>query len=246
MLLNVEELQINYRKLDKEIHDFWKENYFSKGKYSGYGGDIYNLIKPKNYDDFYVRQQDFALKNKDMPISKRGLLYNEIEDLALKLKNFCEKQNNELNFDLKSYIDYIVYINYIQTFNGKESEQKIVNWILNHGIDAELTNHKFDVEYGIDILFDDNKGIQVKSYYFLISNKVSVLRDIKELKYKYKKSINDGIETYYVFFDKGVGKYLSFKNDKILTDYKTLENILNMNIGERKKFLSKIKRIDLP
>ena len=247
MLLNVEKLKQNYDVLDKELHDIWKDSYFSSGKYSGHGGTIYKTIKPENYDDFYIRQQEYAKKNIKLSISDRGLLKNELENLAFHFKNFCEKKNHNLNYDLQNYIDYIMYVNYIQTFDGKEGEKKIVKWLKQHGFNAELTSKIFDDDYGIDIIYDDKNGIQLKSYFFLLSNKKSVLNDIEELKEKYEKALEElDIKTYYVFFDKKMGKYVSFKNNKILTDFKTLKEILDMDLKERKKYLSKLKRIDLP
>lgn len=247
MLLDKIKLQQNYQQLDKFIHDFWKNGYFSKGKYSGYGCDIYKAINPLNYDDFYTRQQEYATQNMALPISKRGLSQYELENLAASLKSFCENKNHNLNYDLQCYIDYITYVNYIQTFDGMEGEKKIVNWLQENGFNAELTNRELDSNYGIDILFGNQKGIQLKSYFFLLSNKESVLDDIEDLKVKYQKAIDDlGIKTYYVFFDKKVGKYISFKEDKILTDFETLNAVLNMDLNERKKHLSTLKRKNLP
>ena len=247
MLLNVEQLRQNYKTLDKHIRDFWKNEYFSKGEYSGYGGDIYKTIQPLNYDDFYIRQQEYAINNINLPIAKRGLIKYELDNLASQLKTFCEKKNKHLNYNLQYYIDYITYVNYIQTFDGKEGEKNIVNWLNKNGFDAELTNKSIDSNYGIDIIYNKINGIQLKSHLFLLSNKQSVLNDIKDLKEKYFKSIKKlGIKTYYAFFDKKEQKYISFKNNKILTDFDTLKKVLDMNIIERKKYIAKLKRIDLP
>lgn len=246
MILNVEKLRKNYKTLDKHIRDIWKNEYFSKGKYSGYGGDIYKLIQPINYDDFYIRQQEYAVNNIHIPIAKRGLTKDELINLASQLKTFCEKKINDLHYKLQNYIDYITYVNYIQTFDGKKGELNIVNWLNTHGFNAELTNKTIDSNYGIDIIYNKIYGIQLKSHLFLISNKQSVLNDIKDLKEKYKKALNElNVNTFYAFFDKNENKFISFKNNKILTDFNTIKKVLDMNINERKKYISKLKRMNL-
>lgn len=244
-MLNVKEIENDYKILDKYIHDIWKDNDFSSGRRSGFGNVIYKKIKPSSIDDFFERQQEYANLNKKEPIYYRGLTLSELEELASKLKLFSEykKPFLKLKFSEKEYINYILYVNYIQTFNGKKGEENIIKFLKNKNIPAELADDELDSKYGIDILFDNDKGIQLKSSRFLISNKKSVITDIHDLKKKYHKSLKEkGIKTFYIFYDKQTNSYLTFENDKILTEYNVISKILDMNIIERKKYIKNIKK----
>jgi hypothetical protein len=245
MGLNITNITNDYKKLNKKIHNVWKK-YFSNGNISGFGGIIFNNIQPTSIDDFYEKQQKYANKNIKLKKRERGLTYDEIIELAYELKEKCESSLLIEKFDIEYYINYIIYVNYIQTFNGKIGEIKVKDALKNLGYDVRLSNNKEDNNYGLDVIFGKNgklnNGIQLKHFTFLLSNEESVLEDINELKEKYYKSINDlGIETYYLFYNKFKSGYYCFENDKCLISFNDLnEKILNKKINERKEYLNKL------
>lgn len=246
MKLDIANITKDYKLLDKYIHDIWKR-YFSDGNKSGFGGIIFGKIKPTTIDEFYENQQKYAYNNIKLKIRERGLTYEELIELAYELKEKCESHLLEKKYNIEYYINYIIYVNYIQTFNGKIGEKRVYDSLIKLGYDVKLSNSKEDNYYGLDIIFGKNgllnNAIQLKHFTFLLSNKESVLEDIKELKEKYYKSKKElGIETFYLFYNKFKCGYYCFENDKCLISFNDLnEKILNKNLNERKEYLNKLK-----
>lgn len=236
-----------HEKLDRYIHDIWKDNYFSSPKYSGHGGKIFKLFNPHSIDEFYDNHIKYVYENTDKPISERGLTREEMLSLATQLKNKSEKNVKDIPiFDVRDYANYIFYINYFQTFNGKIGELNLVDALNKKGLNARLSSAEEDSKYKVDVFFSkDNKeyGVQLKSHTFLLSNRPSVMKDIDELIMMYNKLKDENnIIMYYTFYDKNNNGYIFFEKDTSLTTFETLSKILAMNISERREFIKKFKR----
>jgi hypothetical protein len=217
------------------INLVWKGNDKIKGlcvaSKSGHGSNLFDKLQPNSYKDFYLKLCDYAKQNKHtLPIYHRGILYDELLNLANEFKTTVESLNKSIIFNIKDYIDYIIYVNIIQTFDGHINEIMLVNYINNNWYkDAHKVSGVLDSKYGIDILYrNDSRGIQVKNINFFLGKKQSNINDrlnIEPLKDEVKNKFN--IDMYYAIFDRKSGKYLKSSNQTPIFSFQEFKDLLD-------------------
>lgn len=220
-----------------EINLVWKGNNTIKGlciaSKSGHGSNLFDKLEPTSYIDFYDKLIKYSIDNSDkLSIYDRGLLYEELVNLANEFKNGVESLNNNIKFELCDYIDYIMYVNIIQTFDGHINEVMLVNYIKSKWYnDVHKVNGVLDSKYGIDILYrNDTRGIQVKSINFFFGNKSSLINDRKNLiKLSYEVKDKFNIDMYYAIYDRMEKKYLLSSNGTPIFSFNEFKEILENN-----------------
>jgi hypothetical protein len=237
-VFNEERIKIAFEKLNKYdiINLVWKGDNTVRGlckaSKTGHGSNLFNKLTPESYMDFYEKLINYANNNKDtLSIYNRGLTLEELYNVANEFKTTVEIKENVI-FPLIDYVDYIMYVNVIQTFDGHINEVMLVNYINNNWYkDAHRATGELDSKYGIDILYRNNtRGIQVKSIRFFYGNKTSVVNDrnnIKPLKDEVKQKFN--IDMYYAIFDRENNKYLISSNNTPIFSFEEFISILNSN-----------------
>jgi hypothetical protein len=237
-VFNEERIKIAFEKLNKYdiINLVWKGDNTVRGlckaSKTGHGSNLFNKLTPESYMDFYEKLINYANNNKDtLSIYNRGLTLEELYNVANEFKTTVEIKENVI-FPLIDYVDYIMYVNVIQTFDGHINEVMLVNYINNNWYkDAHRATGELDSKYGIDILYRNNtRGIQVKSIRFFYGNKTSVVNDrnnIKPLKDEVKQKFN--IDMYYAIFDRENNKYLISSNNTPIFSFEEFITILNSN-----------------
>jgi hypothetical protein len=242
-----ERIKENFNKLNKIdiVNLIWKGNNeipgLCKASKTGHGSNLFNKLEPKNYIDFYNNLLKYANDNKDvLSVYDRGLTMPELYLIAKEFKTKAEADGNVF-FPLDNYVDYIVYVNVIQTFDGHINEVMLVDYINKYWYkDAHRVTGELDSKYGIDILYkNDTRGIQVKSIRFFYGNKSSVVNDrnnILPLKNEVKTKF--GIDMKYAIFDRSCNKFLVSSNGTPVFSYEEFNSVLKSDNPylELKKF----------
>jgi hypothetical protein len=235
-IFNEVRLKENFTVMNKHnvVNLVWKGDDNVKGlckaSKSGHGSNLFDKLLPLSYEDFYVKLMSYASSNENkMSIYNRGLTISEMFDLAKEFKANVELIDNSIIFSIEKYVDYIAYVNIIQTFDGHINEVLLVNYIQNNYYkDAHKANGELDSKYGVDILYKNNtRGIQVKSINFFFGNKQSVINDrnaIEPLKNEVKKKF--GIEMFYAIFDRKNNKYLQSSNGTPVFNFDEFKHLL--------------------
>ena len=219
---NIKRITDNFNYLNQfdEVNLIWKGDDkidgLCKPSKTGHGSTLFDKLQPINYHDFYFKLTEYANNNKtSLRTYERGLTQEEFIKVGLEFKSSVEKLNPNLKFLLTAYLDYIAYVNVIQTFNGHINEVMLVKYLQNNGYaDAHKVSGILDSRYGVDILYDnDTKGIQVKAITFFLGKKTSVINDrklITPLKEEVLQKFN--IQMEYAIFDRNNNKYLQNHN----------------------------------
>lgn len=216
------------------INLVWKGNMKVKGlckaSKTGHGSNLFDKLEPVSYLDFYTKLQTYALQNEHvLPIYDRGLTLSEYHSLAIEFKTNVEHIDKTLCFTLDNYIDYIMYVNVIQTFDGHINEVMLVDYInQNWYKDAHRVTGELDSKYGVDILYrNDTRGIQVKSLKFFFGNKASVINDrndILPLKNTVKTLFN--IDMKYAIYNREMKQYLVSSNGTPVFSFEEFYSLL--------------------
>ena len=215
----------------------WKGNDKIKGlckaSKSGHGSTIFDKLNPISYEDFYQKLVIYTEQNKyTLDVYQRGLTYEELISLAQEFEENVKLLNPKISFTLENYMDYIMYVNIIQTFDGHINEVNLVNYINKYWYkDAHKASGELDSKYGIDILYKNNtRGIQVKSINFFLGNKSSTINDRKQiepLKNKVKEKF--GIDMKYAIYDRKCKQYLISSNNTPIFSFEEFNELLNAN-----------------
>ena len=216
------------------INLVWKGNDKVKGlckaSKTGHGSNLFDKLQPTSYSDFYIKLSEYALQNeKTMTIYDRGLTLKETYDLGKEFKSKVEYYDKKIRFTLLNYVDYIIYVNTIQTFDGHINEVMLVDYInKNWYKDAHRVIGELDSKYGVDILYrNDTRGIQVKSLKFFFGNKASTINDRKNilpLKDEVKKTFN--IDMKYAIYNRDEKKYVISSNGTPVFSFEEFYSLL--------------------
>jgi hypothetical protein len=200
---------------------------------TGNGSLLFDVLKPISYEDFYEKLCEYSKLNKNkLNIYERGLTFEELTKLAKCFKNKVEKHDNKIVFTIENYIDYILYVNVIQTFDGHVKEIILINYIKKYWYsDAHRSTGKLDSKYGIDILYRNNsRGIQLKSIKFFLGKKSSVISDRKNilpLKNEVLEKFN--IDMKYAIYDSSCNSYLISSNGTPIFSFEEFYYLLESN-----------------
>ena len=216
------------------INLVWKGNNKVKGlckaSNTGHGSNLFDKLQPISYIDFYNKLSEYAIQNEStMTIYDRGMTLKEVYNLAKNFKAIVEHHDKKIRFTLLNYVDYIIYVNVIQTFDGHINEIMLVNYInQNWYKDAHRVTGDLDSKYGVDILYrDDTRGIQVKSLNFFFGNKSSLINDRKAilpLKEEVKKTFN--IDMKYAIYNRDEKKYVVSSNGTPVFSFEEFYSLL--------------------
>lgn len=225
------------------------KNNCSYSNYIGNCTNLYRLLKPVNYIDFYNKQQSYAEKNKNsLSITDRGPTCDEFVFLAQKYKRLVEEKTN-LNYDLETYFQCLLCHVFIETFIGQHKETLIKNYIKRKGFELKEIEGKKDAKYHIDIVVKNksNDGyfcIQVKPISFFLSKYEDTQYDrIEHIITHLSLYRKYNIPTYYIIYkineQTSEFKFLTQENGKLLFQTKDLFEFNEKDI----KSTLKVKKI---
>ena len=223
-----------FNKLNKydTINLVWKRG-LCKAARTGHGSNLFDLLEPESHIDFFNKLINYASQNiKTKTIYNRGLTVEESCNLAHEFKHNVEELDASIKFPVEDYLDYIIYVNVIQTFDGHINEVMLVNYIKKYYYpDVHKASGELDSKYGIDILYRNNtRGIQVKSINFFLGQKQSTINDrqnIKILKEEVKEKFD--IEMKYAIFDRKTFNYVKNINNTPIFSFDEFQKLLDYN-----------------
>ena len=185
------------------IRQIYKRN-CSYPHFVGNCTDLYYLLKPFDYLDFYYKYIENAERNKHLPIERRGLTYKELYELAEKFQSLVE-ESTEFRYDLSIYFYSLVCHIIVETFNGQKIEEIVMNNVKTMGFNVSKVNGSKDARQGIDIAVSNNDNkfyIQVKPISFFLSKKEDTQQDRISCCRKREKVMEmEGLDTYYMIYE---------------------------------------------
>jgi len=219
LLFNKEECLNSKALLGKNsiISTIWR-NYFAPSNRIGNCTNLYRVLKPESCEDFYNKYIEYGRLHSELPISKKGLSYDELFSLAERYKKIVEEKI-KVNYDVSVYFyDALCHI-IVETWDGQQNERDFIKFLTNLGYKCSKFDGKIDAEYGVDIKVTRGDGrisaIQIKPISFFKSNRSDVQSDRINLCKKYEDAYkNLGFKTYYAIYvkDKATGEITWVKN----------------------------------
>lgn len=199
------------------VSTIW-HNYFAPSNRIGNCTNLYRKLNPTDCNDFYEKYIKYGEEHMELPISKRGLSYDELVSVAERYKKAVEEKTN-LSYDLSVYFyDALCHI-IVETWDGQQNERDFIKFLTNLGYKCSKFDGKIDAKYGVDIKVTRNDGrvsaIQIKPISFFKSNRSDVQTDRINLCIKYEEALkNLQFKTYYAIYvkDKATGDITWVKN----------------------------------
>lgn len=200
------------------ISTIWHD-YFAPSNRIGNCTNLYRKLKPESCEDFYKKYLEYAENNQTLPISQRGLTYDELSSLAERYKKTVEDKTN-LSYEISTYFyDALCHI-IVETWDGQANERDFISYLKGLGYNCSKFDGAVDAKYGVDIKVERGDGrvsaIQIKPISFFKSNRSDVQSDRINLCQKYEEALNDmGIKTYYAIYvkDRETGDITWVKNN---------------------------------
>jgi hypothetical protein len=203
------------------------------GKKSDVGRTIELLFNNNPIDEYDAMNMyfNYAEQNRHLLVEHRGLTRSEMGELALRFS----RRVNEVTMDnvymsVDDAYNYIMHQVINKVFLGYYAEKVYQKYLIKNGNKVEKPSKNIDQYYGIDLIVDNNKYIQIKSFKQLVSGEC-----IDCLKKLHEKAKNDyGYETVYAFYERGSDgsfKWL-YKNYETETLF-TLDDILKKNYSNK-------------
>lgn len=187
------------------ISTIWHDNFAPSNKI----GNCTNLFRkhmPQNEKDFCDKYFKYSEENKGLPISERGLTYDEFVTLV---KNYMSTANTKsgMNYDYDTYFNDALCHIITETYDGKIMELEFRKFLESMGYKCDYFDGSTDAKYGVDIKVtrDDGKvsAIQIKPISFFKSKRIDVHRDRVAMVHKYHNFLKDyGCKTYYAIYYK--------------------------------------------
>ena len=203
------------------------------GKKSDVGRTIELLFNNNPIDEYDAMNMyfNYAEQNKHLLVEHRGLTRNEMEDLASRFsRRVSEVTMNNVYMSVDDAYNYIMHQVINKVFLGYYAEKVYQKYLIKNGNKVEKPSKNIDQYYGIDLIVDNNKYIQIKSFKQLVSGEC-----IDCFKKLHEKAKNDyGYETVYAFYERGSDggfKWL-YKNNETETLF-TLDDILKKNYSNK-------------
>ena len=202
---------------NSEIGIIWKDN-FSYSNKIGNCTNLYRLLRPTSYKDFYFKYIKYASENIEKKIYDRGLTYGELITLAEEYKSMCESKTN-LKYDLEIYFyDALCHI-IIETKDGQKNEEDFIRYLESIGYECSNIDGRNDAKFGVDIKLvkdgNDFGFIQVKPISFFKTNRADTQNDRIKLCEKYEMTKKEyGLDTFYAIYSKKNDRVYWYKNGK--------------------------------
>lgn len=177
----------------------------SGSRFIGNCTNLYHKLKPLNYKDFYDKELKYAEENHELPISERGLTYEEFYMLAYKYKILLEDRTT-LKYDISVYFYSLICHAIVETFVGQKVEGKAMNYISNKGFTTKKVEGKKDAKCGVDIEVI-GKGlhfyVQVKPISFFKAEREDTHEDRISACKKREDVLKskEHLDTYYMIYD---------------------------------------------
>lgn len=200
------------------ISTIWK-NKFAPSNKIGNCTNLFRKLKPKNEKDFCDKYFKYAEEHKELPISQRGLTYDEFVEMVQKYMELSNAASG-MNFTYETYFNDSLCHIITETYEGKIQEIKFMRFLENLDYECDFFDGNIDAKYGVDIKItrkSDGKtsAIQVKPISFIKSRRKDVHADRVNLIHKYHNFLKDyKLKTYYAFYfkDKDTGNIFWLKN----------------------------------
>lgn len=203
------------------------------GKKSDVGRTIELLFNNNPIDEYDAMNMyfNYAEHNKHLLVEHRGLTRSEVEDLASRFsRRVSEVTMNNVYMSVDDAYNYIMHQVINKVFLGYYAEKVYQKYLIKNGNKVEKPSKNIDQYYGIDLIVNNNKYIQIKSFKQLVSGEC-----IDCFKKLHEKAKNDyGYETVYAFYERGSDgsfKWL-YKNNETETLF-TLDDILKKNYSNK-------------
>jgi hypothetical protein len=203
------------------------------GKKSDVGRTIELLFNNNPIDEYDAMNMyfNYAEQNRHLLVEHRGLTRSEMEDLALRFsRRVNEVTMNNVYMSVDDAYNYIMHQVINKVFLGYYAEKVYQKYLIKNGNKVEKPSKNIDQYYGIDLIVDNNKYIQIKSFKQLVSGEC-----IDCFKKLHEKAKNDyGYETVYAFYERGSDgsfKWL-YKNNETETLF-TLDDVLKKNYSNK-------------
>ena len=203
------------------------------GKKSDVGRTIELLFNNNPIDEYDAMNMyfNYAEQNRYLLVEHRGLTRDEMEDLALRFsRRVSEVTMNNVYMSVDDAYNYIMHQVINKVFLGYYAEKVYQKYLIKNGNKVEKPSKNIDQYYGIDLIVDNNKYIQIKSFKQLVSGEC-----IDCFKKLHEKAKNDyGYETVYAFYERvsdGSFKWL-YKNCETETLF-TLDDVLKKNYSNK-------------
>lgn len=187
------------------ISEIWRRDFAPSNKI-GNCTNLFRMHNPNNEEDFCNKYFEYAEKNRDLPISKRGLTYDEFRDLVNEYMSRANAASGK-NYDFDTYYNDVLCHVITETYDGKLNEMQFKAFLENLGYKCSYFDGTIDGKYGVDIKVTrgDNKvsAIQIKPITFFKSKRSDVYKDRIAMIYKYHNFLKDyGYKTYYAIYEK--------------------------------------------
>ena len=203
------------------------------GKKSDVGRTIELLFNNNPIDEYDAMNMyfNYAEQNRHLLVEHRGLTRSEMEDLSSRFsRRVNEVTMNNVYMSVDDAYNYIMHQVINKVFLGYYAEKVYQKYLIKNGNKVEKPSKNIDQYYGIDLIVDNNKYIQIKSFKQLVSGEC-----IDCFKKLHEKAKNDyGYETVYAFYERGSDgsfKWL-YKNYETETLF-TLDDILKKNYSNK-------------
>ncbi len=204
-LKNVEEY-IKARNKNARYGNIWRSLYSGKHRV----GPCIALCckyRPQTYQEFMDAYVDDAIKNKNLPLNKRGRTIEEFKDLCVTpYFEHVKKYTNSEDLNYETFFDEAICHVIIETFDGRKHEIELEKYCEEKGYSIEYPSNEDDSKNGIDFFCCQNNEkkfmIQVKPLSFFISTRSDTISDKLNAFSKANNAIKKyGIPYYFTIYD---------------------------------------------
>lgn len=131
------------------ISSIWHDKFAPSNKI-GNCTNLFRKLKPKNEKDFCDKYFQYAEEHKDLPISQRGLTYDEFVELV---KNYMTMGNEAsgMDFQYETYFNDALCHIITETYEGKIMELSFMRFLESLGYECDFFAGDIDAKYGVDI-----------------------------------------------------------------------------------------------
>ena len=212
-------------KWNKDFYGLlWRDRYSSK---LSVGACVWlcENMNPSSYEDFYRKYIESGDIDKDRGPKYRGRTCEEIEEIAIRWRTEC----GDYETPLSEYYDAIVLHTVVETYMGKDFEDKAISCLEENGYAVEHGDDTEDSLMNIDMkVYKDGKLVflmQVKPISFIVSDKLHTKRDRINAFEKHEAGHEKypGIPYKYLIYDPSTNKWIYNKEkERCLFSYDEL------------------------